>query len=171
MITIEANASGQLWADDPAAWRRRCSAEGCPMCAQRLRADWLLAETRLCVVSAAPEAALPGYACVLAKQHVVEPFELPEPDQAEFFTDAMAAARGLAKLFAATKMNYEIHGNTIPHLHMHLFPRTARDVYVGYPNHCRVRFTRTPADLDRMGQAIRDELGARLWRGSAGQRS
>ncbi len=162
MITIEANESGRLWADDLAAWRRLCTPEGCPICGERRRPDWILAETRLCRISAAPEAALPGYACVLAKRHVVEPFELPESEQAEFFIEAMAVARGLAGLFTPAKMNYEIHGNTVPHLHMHLFPRAAGDVYVGYPNHCRARFTRTPAELDRMGQAIRDALGVRL---------
>jgi len=31
------------------------------------------------------------------------------------------------------QMNYDIHGDTIPDLHMHLFPRSAGDVYMGYP--------------------------------------
>lgn len=43
----------------------------------------------------------------------------------------MLVARGVADVLSPTKMNYEIHGNTIPHLHMHLSPRTAGDVYVG----------------------------------------
>jgi diadenosine tetraphosphate (Ap4A) HIT family hydrolase len=30
-------------------------------------------------------------------------------------------------------MNYENHGNTVPHLHMHLFPRLPCDIYVGFP--------------------------------------
>ncbi|HEY1919062.1 MAG TPA: hypothetical protein VGH27_26110 [Streptosporangiaceae bacterium] len=65
-------------------------------------------------------------------------------------------------MFAPAKMNYEIHGNTIPHLHMHLFPRMAGDVYAGYPNHCRATFTRTPAELDHMREAVRTALGDRL---------
>ena len=32
-------------------------------------------------------------------------------------------AQGLAEAIGPAKMNYEIHGNTIPHLHMHLLSR------------------------------------------------
>jgi diadenosine tetraphosphate (Ap4A) HIT family hydrolase len=57
-------------------------------------------------------------------------------------------------------MNYEIHGNTIPHLHMHLFPRSADDPYVGYVITSRVWFTRTPEELASIASAIRAELAA-----------
>jgi diadenosine tetraphosphate (Ap4A) HIT family hydrolase len=30
-------------------------------------------------------------------------------------------------------MNYEIHGNSIPHLHMHFFPRYRGDQFEGQP--------------------------------------
>ena len=53
-----------------------------------------------------------------------------------------------ADVLSPTKMNYEIHGNTIPHLHMHLFPRTAGEVYVGYVIHHRVEFEQSTKDLE-----------------------
>lgn len=31
------------------------------------------------------------------------------------------------------KINYEIHGNTLPHLHVHVFPRYAGDPFEGRP--------------------------------------
>jgi diadenosine tetraphosphate (Ap4A) HIT family hydrolase len=31
------------------------------------------------------------------------------------------------------KLNYEIHGNTIPHLHMHFYPRYPGDPFEGGP--------------------------------------
>jgi diadenosine tetraphosphate (Ap4A) HIT family hydrolase len=160
-VTIEANDSGRLWAEDPVAWERLRTPEGCPMCTDP-QPDWDLAETEACVVSAWPEAVLPGHACVVSKRHVTEPFDLSPDEQAAFFSDAMAAARGLAELFRPAKMNYEIHGNTVPHLHMHLFPRTAGDVYVGYPNHCRASFTRSATDLAAMRASVRRALGERL---------
>ena len=161
-IELEANESGRLWSEDPDGWMRLCTPEGCPMCGEDPHPEWLLAETDSCRISAWSEAVLPGYACVLAKRHVVEPFDLPEGEQAAFFLDAMAAARGLASLFNSVKMNYEIHGNTVPHLHMHLFPRRAGDIYVGYPNHCRARFTRSDEEIAKMREAVRAELAARL---------
>jgi diadenosine tetraphosphate (Ap4A) HIT family hydrolase len=39
----------------------------------------------------------------------------------------MTAARVLAELYEPVKMNYEIHGNVIPHLHLHLYPRFIGD--------------------------------------------
>lgn len=132
------------------------------MCSEELHPEWLLAETEVCRISAWSEAVLPGYACVVAKRHVIEPFDLPDGEQAAFFLDAMAAARGLAKFFNSVKMNYEIHGNTVPHLHMHLFPRLPGDVYVGYPNHCRARFTRSDEQISQMREAVRAELVGRL---------
>lgn len=161
-ITIEGNESGRLWAEDPEAWERLCTPEGCPMCGEDPHPEWILAETETCKVSAWREAVLPGYACVLSKKHVLEPFDLDEHDQVKFFLDSMATARALSKLFSPAKMNYEIHGNTVPHLHMHLFPRMAGDIYVGYPNHCRTVFVRSEGEIDRMRQAVRSELGRRL---------
>jgi diadenosine tetraphosphate (Ap4A) HIT family hydrolase len=51
-------------------------------------------------------------------------------------------------------MNHEIHGNTIPRLHMHLFPRTAGDVYVGYVIHHRVEFEQSTQDLEALKTGI-----------------
>ena len=38
----------------------------------------------------------------------------------------------------AVKLNYDIHGNTIPHLHLHLFPRHAGDPFENQPINPRV---------------------------------
>ena len=84
--------------------------------------------------------------------------ELSPENQVEFWLDAMIVARGLAEVLQPVKMNYEIHGNTIAHLHMHLYPRTPGDIYVGYPNHNRAHFSRRPEELQRIRDAIRVRL-------------
>jgi diadenosine tetraphosphate (Ap4A) HIT family hydrolase len=106
-------------------------------------------------ISAPPAAPLPGYACVVAKRHVVEPFQLPEPELTTFFSEAMSVAAALAELLQPSKMNYEIHGNTIPHLHLHLFPRFTGDPFQGRPIDGRsTRFERTPDELERLRAAV-----------------
>jgi diadenosine tetraphosphate (Ap4A) HIT family hydrolase len=82
-------------------------------------------------VTAAPSAPLPGYVCVVAKRHVAEPFELDEPEFTAVWTESMSVAAALNGLVQASKMNYEIHGNTIRHLHLHLFPRFVGDPFEG----------------------------------------
>jgi len=129
-------------------------ADDCPICARGTPLD-VVAELDTTWVTAGAAAPLPGYACVVAKRHVVEPFELPANELAAFFLEAMQVARVLSVLHAPTKLNYEIHGNTIRHLHMHLYPRFDGDPYSGAPIDPRFRsFTRTDADL----QVLRDAL-------------
>jgi diadenosine tetraphosphate (Ap4A) HIT family hydrolase len=86
---------------------------------------------------------------------VVEPFELPEADRAAFWTEALTAAHALSELTQAVKMNYGIHGNVIPHLHLHLWPRYVDDPYdTGGIPAPGVSFTRTDDELRRMAVAL-----------------
>jgi diadenosine tetraphosphate (Ap4A) HIT family hydrolase len=43
---------------------------------------------------------------------------------AAFFTDLANASRAVHELFSPAKLNYEIHGNTNPHLHVTSIPVT-----------------------------------------------
>jgi hypothetical protein len=63
---------------DPERWRALCDAGGCPICVRRKPLD-VIAERGTVWVTAGREAQLPGYVCVVSKQHVVEPYELPPP--------------------------------------------------------------------------------------------
>jgi diadenosine tetraphosphate (Ap4A) HIT family hydrolase len=92
---------------------------------------------------------------VVAKRHVDEPFELDDPELTAFWTESMAVAAALAELVRPSKMNYEIHGNTIPHLHLHLYPRFIGDPYEGHPIDGRsTRFRRSPEEIERLRAAI-----------------
>jgi diadenosine tetraphosphate (Ap4A) HIT family hydrolase len=103
----------------------------CPICAPgwsdralvELEASWLFAGSG--------PAVLPGYCAVFAKRHVVEPFELQETERVAWWKDCMVVARATQEVFRPAKLNYEIHGNTIEHLHLHLFPRFAGDAFEG----------------------------------------
>ncbi len=145
---------------DPVRWSALCDGTACPIGNEgpldivgQLSASW---------VTAGPKAALPGYVTVVAKRHVVEPFQLPRRERARFWEDVTVAARTLADLFHPIKMNYEIHGNTIPHLHAHLYPRSVDDPFVGGPIDPRIAFfTRSPEDLSRIRRAFQGVSKAR----------
>jgi diadenosine tetraphosphate (Ap4A) HIT family hydrolase len=141
--------------DDRSPNQRVSSPErSCPICARGEPLD-VVAELATIWVTAQVEAPLPGYVCVVAKRHVVEPFDLPEPELIAFWQEAMLAARTVNELFRPTKMNYEIHGNTIPHLHMHLYPRFASDPYVGRPIDARLTpFSRSQEELRAIRRAF-----------------
>ena len=67
----------------------------------------------------------------------------------------MLVARALGTELRPKKMNYEIHGDTVPHLHLHLFPRTLDDPLAGRPiDGTALLFERSPEDLARLGRSI-----------------
>jgi len=145
---------GAVWST-PAEWERRRSAAGCVICTAGGPLD-VIAELASCWVTASREAPLPGYVCVVARQHVVEPFEMSAADQSRFWTDSMSVARAVADLVQPVKMNYEIHGNTLPHLHLHLFARQPDDPYVGGPIDPRLAvFERSAEEIEALRAAIR----------------
>jgi hypothetical protein len=70
------------------------------------------------------------YACHLtAKYHGPELFDLAEDELAVLMRDVARAAKALRTVTMAVKINYEIHGNTVPHLHVHLYPRFRDDPF------------------------------------------
>ncbi len=107
------------------------------------------------------EAVLPGYVLVVSKRHVIEPYELPPDESAQFWADAMRAAAAVASVVQPVKLNYEIHGNTIPHLHLHIFPRFRGDPFECSPiDPHRVVPTRRPAaEVEALLNAIAQSDG------------
>jgi len=71
----------------------------------------------------APDQYYKGYTMVVSKTHAIELYELPERESTQYFQDMVAVARAIATAFQPRKMNYEVLGNTVGHLHWHLFPR------------------------------------------------
>ena len=146
---------GVVWAR-PDEWARRRTPQGCVICQSGVPLD-VIAELPSAWVTAAREAPLPHYVCVVSRRHVNEPFELTPAEQSRFWLDAMAVAAAVHALAQPIKMNYEVHGNTLPHLHLHLFPRTVDDPYVGGPvDPRRSSFVRTDEQLAAGGRGGAD---------------
>jgi diadenosine tetraphosphate (Ap4A) HIT family hydrolase len=81
---------------------------------------------------------------------------MPPAEQALFWQETMLVAAAVDSVVKPIKMNYEIHGNTLPHLHVHLFPRQTDDPYVGGPIDPRQgSFVRTDEELQRLACAVR----------------
>lgn len=74
-----------------------------------------------------------GKCHVLSKKHSEHFYDMPRNDMANFMEDVQKVAQALHKVTEAVKINYEIHGNSMPHLHAHLFPRYLDDDFPSAP--------------------------------------
>ena len=63
---------------------------------------------------------------------ISEPYELPRAQRLRW-EEATRVTEPVAQTMRPRRMSYEIHGNTISHLHMHLFPRFDGDPFEGGP--------------------------------------
>ena len=64
-----------------------------------------------------------GYCILFAKLHATELYLMPA-DTARMLHDEMRlVAEAIAAVVNPWKMNYECLGNSVPHVHWHLFPR------------------------------------------------
>ena len=120
-----------LWTD-PERWAKLRSGETCVICRRGAPED-VLVELESSWVTVTEDALMRGYACLVFRRHVVELHDLTEEEGAAFMRDARRLSAAVQQATGAIKLNYEVHGNTIPHLHMHLYPRYAGDPFEGGP--------------------------------------
>lgn len=68
-----------------------------------------------------------GYCILVARRHASELSQLSLEDRHAYFEEMCTLARAIETAFQPRKMNYELLGNQVPHLHWHLFPRRFDD--------------------------------------------
>ena len=68
-----------------------------------------------------------GYCILVARRHATELSQLTAEERHGFFDEMCALAKAIQSCFQPRKLNYELLGNQVPHMHWHLFPRRADD--------------------------------------------
>ena len=118
--------------NDTKAWAALVDGSACPIC-DRSRPLDVIATLEASWLTMQEKAAARGDVCLVSKTHVVELHELDETASLAFMRDIRRVSSALCEITGAVKLNYEIHGNTLPHLHMHFFPRYRGDAFEGKP--------------------------------------
>jgi len=114
-------------------WDALISGEQCPVCDLiRLEKQEDEHMIRICDLTIsrlylAKNQFVEGYCVVICHRHVIEPYELSREERAAYFDDVALVADVLQRVFYADKMNYNILGNVIPHLHTHILPHYFTD--------------------------------------------
>ena len=75
-----------------------------------------------------------GYTGVVWRgRHVAEPTDLSREEAAQYWLELLEAGRRIERSLEPVKLNYDILGNSLPHLHTHVMPRYADDPKPGWP--------------------------------------
>ena len=68
-----------------------------------------------------------GFTLFVCKDHVTELHQLPQDIKMKFLEETALTAEAVFNVFKPEKMNYELLGNSEPHLHWLLYPRVSGD--------------------------------------------
>jgi diadenosine tetraphosphate (Ap4A) HIT family hydrolase len=74
-----------------------------------------------------------GYCLLVSRRHAVELNELSVEERRAYLDEMCLLAQAIQTCFRPHKLNYELLGNQVPHLHWHLFPRSLDDPDRLYP--------------------------------------
>ena len=67
-----------------------------------------------------------GYCVLVSREHATELSQLG-PNRTAFLNEMATLAEAIEACFRPHKLNCELLGNLVPHLHWHVFPRSADD--------------------------------------------
>jgi diadenosine tetraphosphate (Ap4A) HIT family hydrolase len=135
----------------------------CPACAGRWpAADDRIADLGPAVAYLNADQFFPGWTVLVLKRHASELFQLTAAERAELIEAVSRVAAALASVYEAVKLNYELLGNQLPHIHWHLIPRRGDDPIPREPAWRLDHAPRVLAPADRRARI--DAIRARLER-------
>jgi diadenosine tetraphosphate (Ap4A) HIT family hydrolase len=139
------------------------SEPGCKACQGAWPApDHFIADLGLAKVSMHDDQFFPGWTVVVFQRHATELFHLAPTERFQLMEEVNLVAKVLARVYEAKKINYELLGNQLPHIHWHVIPRLAADPAPGEPvwrvPHEPVRLS--GSDLEARVQRLRHALSS-----------
>ena len=146
-------------------WDALVRGENCPLCAEVASTNpinehgYTVSDLTFSRLRLASNQSVPGYCILICKTHVREPYELTVQHRSAFFEDMMRAGSALENVLDAIKMNFEILGNAVPHLHCHIKPRYYGDRAPSHPIHVEEQEVfLSPEEADKRVASIRAAL-------------
>jgi len=108
--------------------------DGCELCALAASSpSAAVFESERFVVILVEDAAYPGFARVIWKDHVREVSDLPDADRLLLNDAVWRLELAVREVMQPLKVNVASLGNVVPHLHWHVIPRYADDAHFPAP--------------------------------------
>jgi diadenosine tetraphosphate (Ap4A) HIT family hydrolase len=100
----------------------------CPMCSRwNTHSDLQIIELPHSYVTLNRDQYFPGYTLLFTKDHVTELFHLERDVRSALMEEVSYVAEALYGIYKPAKINYELLGNMVPHIHWHIVPRFASE--------------------------------------------
>lgn len=91
------------------------------------KADHFMADLGLSKAYLHDDQFFTGWTVVVFQRHATELFHLAPTERIQLMEEVNRVAKALAHAYGATKINYELLGNQLPHIHWHIIPRLTND--------------------------------------------
>jgi diadenosine tetraphosphate (Ap4A) HIT family hydrolase len=140
------------------------TAADCLMCVRvEVEGDLFVADLGVSRAYLNEDQFFPGWVFVVLRRHATELYELSAAERGVLIEDVSQMAEALHRVYNPLKMNYELLGNQVPHIHWHLIPRLVGDPDPRWPVwRASHEPRRLPApEVAARIQAIREALTAR----------
>jgi diadenosine tetraphosphate (Ap4A) HIT family hydrolase len=122
-------------------WEALLRGDACPICADLDSNEYAnphgytIADLSFSRLRLSANQAVAGYCVLICHKHIDELHHLEEKERMLYFNDLMRAAQAIEQVFSPVKMNLELLGNLVPHLHCHIKPRYYGDAAPNAPIH------------------------------------
>lgn len=143
------------------SWVKMSDPRYCPVCQnEAMPSDMVdVVELPHSFLDAEPVACLRGACFVVAKKHAIELYDLDDHELLGLMQEVQCYALALKTVTSAVKINYEIHGNSTPHLHIHLYPRYMEDPFPGKAiDHQQKKNQYGPGEFEMFIQQMREAI-------------
>jgi diadenosine tetraphosphate (Ap4A) HIT family hydrolase len=89
--------------------------------------EYRIAQLAVSTVALFPDQSFRGRCLVTLREHHTELFQLTPAMRTAFLEDVSRVAEAIFRALGPIKINYELLGNVIPHMHWHIIPRFRED--------------------------------------------
>ena len=120
-------------------WDTLVRGEQCPLCAEITSQEPVnsfgstVADLEMSRLRLAANQYVSGYCILICNKHVTELYHLTLEERTSYIEDLVHSAKAIEAVFEPLKMNFQILGNAVPHLHCHIIPRYYGDAAPGRP--------------------------------------
>jgi len=114
-------------------WQKKLSGEECPLCDDPSHGCEMVLDGNAVRAYLQKSANFKGYCVLVLKRHAVELDDLTSDERCALMEDIARVAHAIRAVCSPDKLNYEILGNIVPHVHAHIIPRYAGDPTWGWP--------------------------------------